>query len=267
MTLRMSGLRALQLNINHQNDILPNIYLNITGYNSFQDKFIDSAANGLTAAIAATRDGNNAIIGDAYLAADATLLESIWASTQNVPICSPTTIDDELSDRSLYYTSFRTVPSADIHGRAFALWIHAMGWHRVAVMVANRNVDKFGYTLLPSFLDQASTLGIEVLGTVQEIGDGRFPLGSDFLTPLKAVAATNARIIVGMSSIFPISLAYLWAKKYNMLTSQEYVWITYEGIMNDNVAGVMEVYGYQHIFENVLIPEAGGPINSTYTRS
>ncbi|KAI9202700.1 periplasmic binding protein-like I [Polychytrium aggregatum] len=266
--LMQAGMQAAINVINTRDDILPGIRL--VGYTANTYGSLGNTAQGLMAARALVNSGANLLIGDSIVAGDSVKMEALWAGVQNVPMCSPI-----ISDSSTYPTFYRTIPQAELKGRAMAVWLYNMGLRRIAVMVAVRYLvvrasvchdpvsDPVGPTFLPGFLDQAGILGLNVYPQVTIASQGATT--SDYTAQLKTVKNSNVRVIVCMCSILPATVSYLYGKKYG-LDAPQYTWLTHEGLMNSDVNTLLESVNFYTNFNTTLVPQAGGPINGTYVR-
>lgn len=141
-------------------------------------------------------------------------IASILAKDWWVPVLSPAASAPTLSNKQLYPTFSRSLPTDAAVGVAYAALCVKMQWFHVAVINSN---DEFGVNLVAQFRNASVPLGIETLTSVTFSAQA-IPF------QLNEIKRAGARIILLATQVNDLATTWQAAVKLGM-TGAPYVWI------------------------------------------
>ncbi|KAJ3287571.1 hypothetical protein HDU76_007802, partial [Blyttiomyces sp. JEL0837] len=215
-----------ELAVNETNadpDILPNTYVNIVRFNSWDPKLaksrgVRSGGHAAVQAIAAANSGAMGVIGELF---DRTTVYAAEVFSQyKMPYCGATQGIDKLSDKNLFEYFFRVHSSGRILGPAILSLLQHWEVKRVAIVV-DTSLD---------FQAFARSLEHVLMGTSVKLIQRLTILAnmvhqSDYSQIYQQLKAVDARYIVIFTQAPYVADIYFHARNYS-LVGEKYVWIS-----------------------------------------
>ncbi|KAI9255533.1 periplasmic binding protein-like I [Sporodiniella umbellata] len=189
-------------------NILPDVQLNITRYNS------SLRSDGATAWEAFKMSENNikAVIGDVIM--DLTQSSASVMSLWHVPQCSPS--DDPISMAFPYL--FRTTSTITSHGGSLAQWVYQMGWKRFSVMYTDTNL---GGKIVSGVASQSKSLGLTIVKSLPILRPSEDAIAENLID----LKNSGSRVVVLIASRrFLLRTVISQARKLGLF-SEGWVWL------------------------------------------
>ncbi|KAL2912512.1 hypothetical protein HK105_208001 [Polyrhizophydium stewartii] len=193
--------------------------------------------------------GAVAIIGTQ--ASSFTKSTSIISATSNIPQCDGAATSPDLSDKTVYSTFFRTIPSDRLQGRAIFNLVQSRGWRRVAVLYESL---AYGTGLMQVFTDLVATSNIRI-ASQQVFPYGGYTNVSDWDPYLLDIQKKRLFIIVLLGSRNQALVERIGQLGMN---TSDYVWITSESFYRSSPIG------YHAGIITVFPTEGYGPQNEAF---
>lgn len=163
------------------------------------------------------RDGEPVVgvIGPAF-SSHATLSQLLFAHA-NVPQISPSATDSTLSDKSLYPTFMRMVPTDQEQTKVIASFVRQYGWTRVAFYYTN---EAYGSSGFASFGNDAAAAGINIVAAGSVAAGGEADLAPLFAS----LVSSDARIVI-LFGTNGFCMEFMLQAAQRSLTGPGYVYI------------------------------------------
>lgn len=246
--------------INSRIDILPDVRLRVSSIDTDGSQGI-----ALVATLNAMENGANAFIGDGPVGEQNFYpqLESVVASIKNVPYCTPSSTDTEISNKQLYPTLFRTQPLIDIGGIALADTINLLGFKKVHVFVGMNS--GYGPPFYNSFVRRANYLNITILQTTY-FYEKDFE-NSDWDTPIIELKRSKAKVLVMLTEVYEMDTLYVKAFLQGAIEWDFKYFTSATGLMADSLNSLKDEIDpkFNHTFEDVPNFGIQGPVTITET--
>nr|KAJ3420143.1 hypothetical protein HK105_006034 [Polyrhizophydium stewartii] len=158
------------------------------------------------------------------------LIELPTDTTSNIPQCDGAATSPDLSDKTVYSTFFRTIPSDRLQGRAIFNLVQSRGWRRVAVLYESL---AYGTGLMQVFTDLVATSNIRI-ASQQVFPYGGYTNVSDWDPYLLDIQKKRLFIIVLLGSRNQALVERIGQLGMN---TSDYVWITSESFYRSSPIG------------------------------
>ncbi|RKO99876.1 hypothetical protein CXG81DRAFT_20088 [Caulochytrium protostelioides] len=185
---------------------------------------------------------------------------ALVAKALHLPMCSSATTK-ALSNKKIYSTFFRTLPSDATQSRVVASFVHSLGWRHVALLTSN---DDYGLQIATDFQQDGR---VNVLATVAYM-----PGTTDFASHARAIKDAKARVVLCFGYAHDIALFLREAREQDMM-NREWAYIgtdavaplpsmihaspeIYSDLDHDNIRGMLFIkhdeQGDNAIYRDVL---------------
>nr|KAJ3418100.1 hypothetical protein HK105_000346 [Polyrhizophydium stewartii] len=244
----LAGSNVIKIGMNFQNDSFPVLIKEFTFSLQIWGEYLASttdllpgavvqliplpgdstASTSITKVLNGVDQGIVALIGSQY--SYITKAASIIVSSRNIPHCDGASTSPDLSEKSVYSTFFRTIPSDSLQGRAIVEFILFQGWRRVAIL---NEAESYGTGLMNVIEGYGSNMGLRV-ESQQSFQLSGYTVKTDWDPLLLEIKRHRLFVIVLLG--YSIDNLFERAAVYGM-TGPEYVWVTSEAIYTSTPDG------------------------------